>query len=121
MTIEKTKLIKWKQLSATLKTIKKQEMELRKEIAADTLQGAIGTVTNTYEGYKVKAQQSTRKTVDNEALISLWSDLTEPEKDCVKWVPQIVNADYKQLTEKDMLDSVITLKVNAPTLKIDTI
>ena len=119
--MEKEKIAKWKKLSATLKTIKKQEIELRKEIAESILQGKTGTVNVNMHGFKVKAQQSTRKTVDNEALLSLWSDLTEPEKETVKWKPEIIEKQYKQLSEKSMLDSVITLKVNAPTLKVEKV
>lgn len=117
----KEMIAKWKRLSATLKTVKRQEMELRKEIAESILNGQIGTVNVNMHGFKIKAQQSTRKLVDNEALLSLWSDLSEAEKEAVKWKPEIIERNYKQLSEKDILDSVITMKVNAPTLKIEKV
>lgn len=118
--MEKDKLTKWKQLSSTLQTIKAQEMELRKEIASEILKGTIGTVNASMHGYKIKAQQSERQKIDNEALLAIWSDLSTEEKNAVKWVPEIVVSQYKAIaSNRSMLDSVITTVPNAPTLKID--
>lgn len=117
------KIKKWKQLSATLKTIKAQEFNLRKEIAEDVLKGAIGTVNARVDNYKVKAQQSERKKVDNEALLSIWPNLSEAEKAAVKWSPDIIISNYKAINpaERVALDSVVTTVPNAPTLKVEII
>ena len=117
------KIKKWKQLAATLKTIKKQEFDLRKEIASEILKGAIGTVNATVDGYKVKAQQSQRQKIDNEALLSIWPNLTEAEKEAVKWLPEIIVSKYKAINQANRvaLDSVITTVPNAPTLKVEII
>ena len=124
MAITKEKVAEWKRLSSTLQTIKKQEMELRKEIAKAVLNGHIGTKNSVIGGYKVKAQQSERQKIDNAALLSIWNDLTQAEKDTVQWKPEIKVKEYKALLNdtnapKDKLLSVIETVENAPTLKVE--
>lgn len=119
MKIEQIK--KWKRLQATLKTIKAQEMELRKELCKDILQGKLGTVNTVVDKFKLKAAQQTRLKVDSEALQAIWSDLTPEEQNSVKWSPEVIKSKYNALSDKDMINSVITTVPNAPTLKIETI
>ena len=118
--MEKEQLTKWKQLAATLKTIKAQEMELRKALAAEIMQGKFGTVNLELHGYKVKCQQYERQKIDNEALLAIWSDLSEAEKACIKWVPEIVVSNYNAIARdaKKVLDSTITTVPNSPTLNV---
>jgi len=114
---------KWKRLSATLKTIKKQEFDLRKEIAEKVLKGKTGTVNQKVSNFKLKAQQSERFKVDNEALLSIWSDLSEEEKETIKWSPEIKKREYDKipLDRKKKLNSVLTKVPNAPTLSVTLI
>lgn len=125
MTVKKEKIMEWKRLSATLKTVKTQEMELRKEIAKEVLKGHIGTKNEVIGTYKVKAQQSERQKVDNEALLSIWNDLTQAEKEVIQWKPEVIVSKYKALIKsdapKDKLLSVIETVKNAPTLKVEIV
>lgn len=118
MNLEKLK--KWKRLQATLKTIKSQEMNLRKEIAAEILDGQIGTVNMVFDKYKIKAVQQTRVKIDNDALLAIWSDLSADCQAAINWKPELSKREYKNIdiNNRSMLDSVLTTVPNAPTLTI---
>lgn len=121
MKFTKEMFMKWKKLQATLKTIKAQEIKLRKDIANEITQQKVGTTNINRFNYKIKAVQQTRIKVDNEALLSIWSDLNEDEKDCIKWVPEVVKSKYKSLSDKSTIDTVLTTVLSAPTLTVEAI
>ena len=120
--ITKSKIIKWLQASAKLQHYKAIEAELRKEIADAILEGKATGVHHDYRlGYHIKATKKTNISVDELALAAIWNDLSEAEKDSIKYKPSLVSKNYKKLDDSSMLDHCIIAKPGMPGLEITLI
>lgn len=118
--IELTKIEQWIDLDDTLKRVKEQEMELRKEICAEIHQGstAKGTEIFNAHGYEIKAVNKTNPSLDKEALDSIKDNLNEAANNCLKYEPSLIAKELKNLPDENLLWQVIEEKPAAPTLTI---
>lgn len=113
------KIKEWLILSGRLANIKEDEMELRKEIAEHILAGKVkGTKSSSFGPYTMNATAKLNTKIDKELLQTMWSDLSEEEKKCIKFDPKLVDKEYKNLDAKSNLHRAIESKPGAPTLKL---
>ena len=115
---------KWRELSDRLKTLKADEMKLRREIcdelsAEKTMKKGRITVTTMIDNLKVTSVQSISYSLDLDELGRLWQHLNKVESNCVKMVPTLKLAEYKALPSDNMLQDAIIGKLAAPTLKYE--
>lgn len=117
-------LLDWLDMSRELKRLKVVEMELRKELCDErinlagmkngrmTTKGAEGDCSYkivTALGYKV----------DLGIYTALLNNLTEAEKACVRWKPELALAAYKKLPEDSLLHEAVISKMAAPVLTVE--
>lgn len=115
------KLSTWKKLQDQLKLIKEQELELRKEICSEILEGRIGEISEkaTFEGTLVRVKMTVTRNVDEDVLSTIWSDLTIDEQQAIKFKPSLVLAGYRKLHDGALLHEAVTVKPSeTPTLEI---
>lgn len=115
------KLERWCELSAMLKSIKKEEGELRREICAELFEGKIGefTVKTEYLGTNVQAKSVLNRKIDEPALGAIWHELTDKEKAAIKLKPTLTLPGYRAIDEDSLLHQAIIVTAGMPTLKVD--
>lgn len=114
------KIKEWLTVSINLKVLKKQEIELRKEIAEHILDGKIkGSKKAIIGNDTMIATGVASPKLDEDLLKTIWSDLSKKEKACIKFSPKLVNDEYKKLDEKSNLHRAVELKPGMPQLKIE--
>lgn len=117
------KIAKWKELASKLKSVKEEELQLRKEIAAEVIahaemvNGRV-TVRETLEGYPCKAVQALNYRLDLGVLGSIWENLSEVEKAAVKMKPTLQTGPYKKLPEDSLLHEAVISTLATPTLEV---
>ena len=103
-----------------LKYWKDKEAELRTKICTTVLEGkSVGTHNITKGKYKLKAVKKISYVLDPEMIDALWDDLSEEEKDSIKYSPKLLLNEYKELEDHEVLDQAITIKPAMPTLTIE--
>lgn len=112
------KVEKWIITKAALDEIKKEEMELRKELCDYILEGNIkGSKKKLIGKYQLTASAKLNSSIDKEVLNTIWEDLSVEEKACFRFDPKLVAKEYKKLSpEYTILHSAIVDKPGAPTL-----
>lgn len=117
--IAKDTIEKWIDASATLKAVKEEEMELRKEICNELQEneGGIGTKNYLVQGFKLKATFALSYKIDEDKLKELMEQLSDEEKACIKWKPSIDVTAFKKV-ESDLLNEIVFATMSAPTLKV---
>ena len=114
------KVKQWIVLSSKLKSIKEDEMTLRKEIAEFILEGQEkGTVHGEIGKYKLKAVAKQNKSVDKEGLRSVWKYLNQTEKDAFKFEVKVVESGFKKLQKDSKALEFITTKPGSPSLELE--
>ena len=115
-----TKIEHWMQLSDTLKSVKEEEAKLRREICDSLFKGKVGEFREkaVIDGYTVVATSKVNRTVDKAVLTSLWEALSEDEKACIEFKPDLKLTNYRKLNDNDMLHEAITVKPGMPTLEV---
>jgi len=116
------KVDSWISQKNKLNRAKKYELELRKEICDHILQGKIkGSKKGTIGKYILTASAKLNIKVDAELLESMWEELSEREKACIKYKPNIIAAEYKKLKGGVKLNRCIDSKPGTPTLTLKSI
>ena len=119
-------IAKWKELELSLKVLKSKEADMRRVICSyiinkkEMVKGRV-TVKDRVEGYDVKATQTLNYSFDLAVLGTVWKELTQAEKDCVKMKPEIVLGDYKKLPDDSLLHEAVITKLGMPTLDVEEI
>ena len=107
----------WVSLDAQLKSVKKQEMALRKDI-----QKAVGIMAGTqkkmFDDVEVTIAVSESLSVNRDELLSLTEGLTHEERAAIIWKPSIDKRVYDELPPDSELRRIVTLKLSAPKLTI---
>ena len=113
------KIKEWVILDYRLKNLKKDELKLRKEICELALDGKTkGSKNCTYGQYPITATAKLNSKLDEILLKDMWSNLNEAEKACIKFVPKLVDKEYKNLDEKSNLHRAVENKPGTPSLKL---
>jgi len=120
------KLEHWADLQRRLKSIKEEEMNLRRElcigmIGSHPLENGRVTVKGEVGNLSYKASQALGYTVDQATLSSLWGSLSQDERDSIAYKPSLKLANYRKLSDDSLLHEAITAKLSAPTLSVEVI
>lgn len=120
MTTSIDKFERWKKLSETLKDVKAREMILRKEIAADILEGLVPPCKHKMEFgvYNILVENTISHNVDRDVVNSIFGDLSIEDKEALKFNPELKLREYKKLPKDSLLHEAVTTKPSAPTIKI---
>lgn len=111
---------KWIKLSAKLKEIKKEEMELRVAIAsavrgAQTLPINIKKKSN---GTEIQVLQKEIFNIDAEVLHAIENELSQDEVKAIKYKPSLIMKAYNKLPSNSLLDEAVITKPASPTIKV---
>lgn len=114
---------KWRELADDLRRVRKEEMELRKEIAdfvvgnTEMDNGTI-TVREVLDGFPCKATHSLSYSLDLAVLGNIWSALSPAEQAVVKMKPTLQKRPYKKLPEDSLIHEAVISKPASPKLEI---
>jgi len=124
--MNKELLLEYQDASDNLKKFKKLELELRNKIIKSfRYKKTEGVEHRSFEdeGFCVNLviDLKLRRSIDKDAVETLWSDLSGVEKDCFKHEPSLITAEYKKLVESgdaNILMEVVTEKPAQASLKL---
>lgn len=117
--VTEEKVKEWLIISGRLKSIKEDEMELRKEICDHILDGKIkGAKSSTFGKYTMTATAKIGEKVDQDLLKVMWPELSKAEKACFKFKADLVSKEYKTLDAKSNVHRAVDSKPGAPTLAL---
>ena len=122
----KTKLQTWHEMATLLKVTKDREAELRRELCDELIGGAPmdkGRVTvkgiDSDSNLQFTAVQTLSHRVDTSILDTLWSSMTELDKNAVVYKPALALAAYKKLPLNSLLHEAVITTLAMPTLKVE--
>jgi len=120
MSIDSAMFNDWLDLSQDLKYIKEKEMRLRKEIAADILEGLVPPCKKKLDidGVSIQVDNGVSHNVDREVVNAIFADLSAADKEALKFTPELKLREYKKLPKESLLHEAITKKPSAPTIKV---
>ena len=101
---------------------KEQELKLRKEICEHILQEKIkGSKKGSIGVYVLVASAKLNNKLDAELLESIWKELSEKEKACIKYKPSLIAKEYNSLDGAVKLHRCIDSKPGTPSLTLKSI
>ena len=108
-------------VQSQLKTLKAEELQLRKELSETLLGSAdIGTHTITSGMFICKATKKVSYSLDRAILQDIWDSLSDEEMEAIDFKPSIKMREYKGLTA-ETIDEAITVKPAMPSIAISYI
>jgi len=109
----------WKALKHKLEIAKEAEATARLHICNILLaQKVEGQVTTKIDGYKLVAKATLNYTIDKEHLKLIYPGLSDAEKKCLKYVPELVLSEFRKLSDTAILNSAVTAKTGMPQLSV---
>lgn len=109
----------WLEAKKNLAKFKSSELELRNKIIQSFIEDQVsGTVKVKKGAYSITIGLSLNNSLDEDVLDTIWSELTESEKGCIKTKPSLIAKELNNLTGHEKLFEAITVKPRQPTLKI---
>lgn len=109
-------------LQSELKMLKEKEMALRLEIHSEVNKGrGPGTYRDDFGSLRLKTVVRYNYTFDKEALEENWNQLSEEEKECVRWKPELNKRQYDKLEmdESEILNDLLIIKPGTPTITVE--
>jgi len=110
--------LRWKKLYSKLQMIKLEETNLRIAICNKIFKDEYKNKTLNINNFKIKATAKINTKIDNAVLDTVWQKLTDNEKLCIKFTPELIKKNYDALSNSKILDECITRKPGTPTLDI---
>lgn len=107
----------WVSMSAQLSSLKKQEMNLRKDIQK-AMGIKTGIVKQMFDDVEATIAVSEQLSVKREDLLSLTEGLTNEERAAIIWKPSIDKRVYDSLPMDSGLRRIVTLKLGTPKLSV---
>ena len=112
-------MIHWKE---KLTEAKEKELLFRKEICEHILGDKIkGSKKGTIGIYVLSASAKLNIKLDAELLESMWKELSDGEKACIKYKPSLIAAEYKNVDSQAKLHRCIDSKPGTPTLTLKSV
>jgi len=109
----------WMDSKLELSKYKKLELKLRNEIIdskiTDEIEGSIKFKEGTYD---ITIGLGINNSLDESVLDTIWDNLSEKEKECIKYKPGLVAKFFKDLHGTENLFEAITQKPRQGTLAI---
>lgn len=118
----KEKIEVYNVVKTALDNAKEQEAKLRIEILDELFPAAgEGTLNMIVGEYKVKGTFGLNYTINQEKLDETIHLMTDDERDCIKFKPNLSLTNYKKLdtAERQLLDECISVKPAMPSIKIE--
>ena len=116
-------LEEWMNLSTDLRSMKKLEMEVRVKLVSfmEVNNFTPGTYRHDFTSIYATITLKNNVTIDKTLLEGLVDEMTQEEKDCIQYKPNLLNKNYKLLAvdERETLDKCLSVKPAAPALKVD--
>lgn len=110
----------WITAKSMLTQVKRQELQLRKEICLEILgANTSGTKHAAIGDVDVTASASEQISVKKDILLEAIDRLTDQEKDVIDWKPSIVKSKYDALPADCELRRLAVLRIGSPTLKAE--
>jgi len=112
----------WLALKPELDKLAAREKELRVYIAKTILEGAVkGSRITIFNDVELKATAKQYINVDKVALDLAFNDLSDFEKQCLRYKPEFVMSNFNKLPADSILRSRVAIaKEGMPTLEIKT-
>jgi len=108
--------------AGNLAAAKSAEMQLRMHICDQVLLDKIkGVAHKVIDGFDFAATAKINMSIDKELLENLLPDLSDTEKLCIRYKPEVVAKTYNALDSKSKLHLAVTAKPGTPSLKIKPI
>ena len=114
------KLNEWIKISIELKDLKNREMTLRKELCTSIFEGiqAPGRKRFTVDNYDLVAENTINHKLDTKSSTEMFSELTEPEKNAIRWKAELNLREYKKLPDDCLLQECVTITPGTPRLSL---
>lgn len=108
-------LLNWGVWKESLAEAKEKEMSFRKHACKLIFNNSESEESKeVVKGvFKYKAKQGLNRSIDKSALESIYNDLSDEEKKCIKWEPKV---SWTKIPEDSILWDIITEKPATPTL-----
>lgn len=117
--ITEKKVKAWIAAKIKLDTAKKQELELRLPICEEILAGKVkGTKKAAVKKFLLTATAKLNEKVDEDLLDTIWEDLADEEKECIKFKPSIKAKEFHKLKDSMLLHRAIDSKPGMPALTV---
>ena len=112
----------WLDSKMLLARYKASELELRNKIIDSFINDeVVGTLKFNKGEYKITIGLSLNNKLDESELDTIYNELSDKEKSCIKYTPSLIAKEFKELSGMEKLFEVITIKPRQPTLKIDVL
>ena len=118
---EKDKYETWLELSRKLKILKAKEMKMRIELCGDVKGVKPAPFKRKFineNGFEIEVDYKVKLKLDKISVNQLYKDLSDKDKNALKYEPEIVPGKYKELPDDSLLHEAITETPSAPTLKV---
>lgn len=115
------KIEEWLTLSNELKAIKEKEIKLRREICLELFEGKVGEFKHNadFGMFEVQAESKLNRKVDVVTINAMFEVLTDQEKSCLRFKPEINLTQYRKLPDDSQLHEAITETPSpTPVLKV---
>lgn len=111
-------LSEWNETKQLLDQIKAKELKLREKII-EQYPGDQGTSTYDGKDFQLKITRGVTRSVDDAELVTIWDKLTDLEKACIKYKPQLDAKLFDKLPQKNKLSRAVVIKPSLPTVKLE--
>ena len=113
--------IAWSEMAAELKELKAKENKARRILCGYILGGDTGEFKETVEldGYKIIATSKTSRKLDEGIMSALMSEMTEEDKNAVRFKPALDLRLYRKLPPNSLLHEAVTESPAMPTLTVE--
>jgi len=124
MTTEKLEIahfITWQEMVTELKELKAKEMKARLMLCGFILGGEVGEFKDVtlLDGYKITTNSKVSRKLDEGVLSALMSDMTDTDKNAVRFKPSLDLRAYRKLPDDSLLHEAVTVSPATPTLKLE--
>jgi hypothetical protein len=119
--MNKATLEKYLDAKSNLTYYKALEKELRIEIAEELFPNAVEGTHNLLKGdYIIKGGFKLNYKIDQEMLAGYEDAFSEEEENCIRYKPELIMKDYKELDEDERtnLDNCLVITPGLPSIKI---
>lgn len=119
--MNKKDFLQWIEFQHQLKNAKQNELTLRKKLCNDMFRSNKLIIMLPEFNYEFQAKRSFNYTVNEDVLETIWSTLTEIERNVIKFKPSVKEGGYKKLSSTMTIHEAITKKPGVPTLTLKVV
>ncbi len=122
MPITEKQLLAWQKAKVASDKAKEKENKLREKICTEILGDKLNGVKHFKDfGLDAAATAKLNVKLDVDILKSIFKELSPEEKSCIKYKPELVNKNYKELPEDSIFHSAVSSKPGTAALTVKEI